>query len=706
MSTPPIAERRPVTSELHGVTRTDDFAWLRDREDPAVIAHLEAENTYTAEAMAPTEALQETLFTEIKARVQETDLSVPTRKGPWEYFTRTEEGRQYAIHGRRPLGAPENGPHDQLLLDENALAEGHEYFALGTFEISPDHAMLAYALDTSGEEQYVLRVRDIATGVDGPEQIANTSPGVAWSADSTRLFYATLDDVMRPDRLWLHTLGSPGGEADDANVFTEPDERFYLGVGTSATDELIVLTLGSQVTTEVWLLRAADPDAAFAVVEPRRQDIEYGVDHHRSADGSERLFIVTNSGEESFRMMIAPVDTPGQANWVEAVPGGTPGPVTGYPTKLDGIDLFRNHVILHERCDGLERLRVVELDASGALGAEHVIDQPEPVHTVWSNGNAEFDTDVLRFGYTSPITPTSVFDYDLRNRQRTLRKEQPVLGGFDRSQYVCDRVWATAPDGVRVPMSVVRRRDRPVDGTGPALLYGYGSYEISVDPTFSFVRLSLLDRGFVVAIAHIRGGGELGRRWYLDGKYRNKQNTFSDFIACGEHLVREGWCASDKLIARGGSAGGLLMGAVTNLRPDLWRAVVAEVPFVDVINTMLDDTLPLTAIEWEEWGNPADPVYFNYMRAYAPYENVAEDASGYPELLITGGLNDPRVGFWEPAKWVAKLRQRGAGGSGRRLLAKTELGAGHGGPSGRYAVWRDESFVLAFMISAIADPDA
>ena len=697
----PRPERRPVTDTRFDVTRVDDYAWFRDRDDPSVIAHLEAENAYTALVMAPTKGLQEVLFNEIKARVQETDESVPVRKGPWEYFTRTEEGRQYAIHGRRAMNRTVTGPattgaaapgSEQIVLDENELADGHEFFSLGTFEICPHHRLLAYGVDTSGAERLELRVRDLEKSSDLTDRLDNTAPGVAWSSDATQLFYATLDDTMRPDTVWRHRLGTL--QTEDVQIFHEPDERFYAGVSATTTEELIVITLSSMVTTEQWTLRSAAPTDDATLVRSRRQDVEYALEHHRAVDGSERLLIVTNDGDESFRVMTASLTSPDV--WGVCVTGGAPGPATGYPTKLDGIEVFREHLVLHERVDGLERIRIAPIAIDGAIGALRALEMPEPVHSVFPSGNAEYDTQILRFSYTSPVTPPSVFDLDLRTGQRVLRKRQAVLGDFDPDQYCCERLWATAPDGVMVPMSVVARRDRPTDGTGPVMLYGYGSYEISIDPTFSSIRLSLLDRGFAVAIAHVRGGGELGRRWYLDGKYLHKTHTFDDFIACGRHLVETGWGASDRLIARGGSAGGLLMGAVANRAPQLWRAIVAEVPFVDVVTTMLDESLPLTAIEWEEWGNPAEPAFFAAMHGYAPYENIADDASGYPDFLITAGLNDPRVGYWEPAKWAARLRDRGV----KKVLLRTELGAGHGGPSGRYAVWRDESFVLAFIIAA------
>lgn len=692
----PIPAARPVSSTLHGITRTDEYAWLRGKDDPEVMAHLEAENAYTAALTAATVDLQESLFQEIKARIQETDLSVPVKKGPWAYVTRTVEGSQYAIHTRRPRASANDESAEVVLLDENVVADGHDYFALGTFDPSPDHQWVAWAIDTNGSEQYELRFRNLTTGEDSAEVVGPVAPGSAWAADSATVFYATLDDVMRPYRLWRHHVGTD--QAADVMVFEEPDERFFLGVGVSATDEFLVLTLGSQVTTEVHLLRATaavDPSARFSVVEPRRHGIEYGVDHHRAADGTERLIIVTNDGSDGFRLMTAPVDTPGAAQWSDC--GLHPATDEPYPLKLDGVDVFIRHLVLHERADALERLRVVDLDDHGTIGDVRVLSMAEPVYSVWSGGNAEFDTHVLRFGYTSPVTPSTVFEEDLVSGDRVVLKRQPVLGPFDPEAYTCERVWAPAPDGELVPVSVVHRRDTPVDGTAPLLLYGYGAYEISIDPTFSSLRLSLLDRGFVFAIAHIRGGGERGRRWYLDGKFLAKPTTFSDFIAVGDHLASVGYADPHRIVARGGSAGGLLMGAVINARPDRWCAVVAEVPFVDVVNTMLDDTLPLTAIEWDEWGNPAEPEFYACMSSYAPYENVA--AVDHPQILATGGLNDPRVGFWEPAKWVARLRERGTGTN--RILLKMEMGAGHGGPTGRYSVWRDEAFVLSFILTSV-----
>jgi oligopeptidase B len=716
----PVAAKRPVTASLHGHDRVDEYAWLRERENPEVVQHLEAENTYTAAVLASTKELQEELFIEIKARILETDLSVPTVKGPFAYFSRTEEGRQYGIHCRRVATSADTGieawpeghlqPNAfELLLDENVLAEGHDFFSLGTFEVSPDHNLLAYATDTEGDEIYTLRIRDLRTGTDLPDAIEESSPGVAWSADGSVLFYTTLDETMRPWKLWRHVLGT-AAEADVC-VFTETDERFFLNLSTSTTDELIVVTLGSQITTEAHVLRADDPYADFVLFDARRQGIEYAIEHHRALDGSQRYFVLTNDGAEDFTLLVASVDTNGQAaprsDWFDAAIGDGPTNAGDLALlrspKLDAIEVFQSHLVVHERANGTERLRVIALNSDGSLGEQHVLSQPEAVHSVWPAGNARFATSVLRFGYTSLTTPTSLEDYDMATRERVIRKRQPVLGAFRPETYVAERVWATAADGTQVPMSVVRHCDTPLDGTAPGLLYGYGSYEISIDPGFSSLRLCLLDRGFVFAIAHIRGGGEMGRHWYLHGKFLQKRNTFDDFIACAETLHAKGYVASDRLVARGGSAGGLLMGAVVNQRPEVFAGIVAEVPFVDVVTTMLDDSLPLTAIEWEEWGNPADPEFYAYMRSYAPYENVR--AQSYPPMLVTAGLNDPRVSYWEPAKWVQRLRENNQPSVSTKtpnaILLKTEMGAGHGGPSGRYDTWRDEAMVFAFILRCV-----
>jgi oligopeptidase B len=679
---PPVAKRIPVTRERHGDTVVDDYAWLQDKHDPEVIAYLEAENAYTEEQLAHTKALQTELFEEIRKRIQETDLSVPTRKGPWWWYGRTEEGKQYGISCRKPVTdddeiEPAPSAAEQVLLDQNAEAGDSEYFSVGAFDTSPDHSILAWSADRAGAEIYEMHFRELQSGEDLADVIEGTYYGTAWAADNRTFFYTRPDAAMRPYQLWRHVLGTPTTE--DVLVHQEDDERFFLGIGTTKDERFLVLDMGSKVTSEVRILDASDPTGEFAVVQPREQDVEYAIEHH-----GDRFFIVTNAdGAENFKLMEAPDSSPGREHWTEVIAHRD-------DVKLSGIDVFEHHLVVFERAEGVRRIAVRDLRTNES----HVIDQPEAVSTSSGGSNPEFHSTVLRYGYTSMVTPSSVFDYDMDTRERTLRKQQPVLGGYDPNDYVTERLWATADDGVQVPISIVRRADRAA-GPGPTMLYGYGSYESSTDPSFSSLRLSLLDRGFAFAIAHIRGGGEMGRRWYTDGKYLKKRNTFTDFIASAQHLVDTGWTTPQQLAIRGGSAGGLLMGAVVNLRPDLFGAVVAQVPFVDALNTILDPSLPLTVLEWEEWGNPVESKeFYEYMKSYSPYENV--EAKDYPAMLVTAGLNDPRVSYWEPAKWVAKLRTTKT--DSNRLLLKTEMGAGHGGPSGRYDAWKEEALVYAFLL--------
>ena len=716
---PPQAERRPFELEAHGDVRIDDWYWLRDKDDPQVIDHLRAENAYTEGATAHTAQLQALLFEEMVERIEETDLSVPVRKGPWLYYHRTLEGQSYGIHCRRPAGGEgdpdqasadptdaestgNEAPADEVvMLDENLLAAGHDYFALGNLAVSPDHRWLAYSIDTTGAERFTMRFLDLETGEESPESLEDTSYGLAWANDNATVFFVRVDEAMRPFQVWRHVVGTDPTQAE--LVFEEPDEHFYLGVGRTRDDEYILLGLDSKVTSEVRVLRADDPAGSFSVLADRRQGVEYSVDHDRgSATRPSRFLVVTNDEAEDFRLLEAPDDGGDHREWREIIPH-RPG------IRLDAIDPFADHLVVYEREDGETRIRVVDADS----GVSKPIGQPESPSTVWGGANAEYESTLLRYEYTSLVTPRSVYDYDVSTASAQLRKRQPVLGGFDPDRYRTERRWATADDGTQVPMSLVYRPDRCAhdssDDQGgpqnaPCLLYGYGSYEASMDPSFSSLRLSLLDRGFVFAIAHVRGGGEMGRRWYEEGKFLAKPNTFTDFIACARALVAAGTTTPDRLVARGGSAGGLLMGAVANLAPDLFRAIVAEVPFVDCLTTILDETLPLTVLEWEEWGNPVeDPEIYAVMKSYSPYDNVRSvDEQGrplrYPDILATAGLSDPRVGFWEPAKWAAKLR---AANPDNRVLLKTELGAGHGGPSGRYDAWRDEAFVYAFILDAV-----
>jgi oligopeptidase B len=681
---PPVARRVPHVHEHHGDRRTDDYHWLTDRDDPEVTGYLEAENAYAEAVMAPTADLQERLYAEIVARIQETDLSVPVRHGPFRYYSRSVEGLQYPIFCRHPEG----DAAEQVLLDQNVVAEGHEYCAIGGAETSPDHRLLAWSLDTEGDEEYVLRGRDLTTGEDHAEEIPRTSYGLAWANDNRTVFYTVLDDAQRPWQVWRHVLGTD--PATDVLVHQEDDDRFFATVSRTRSGAFIVIDLHSAVTSEVRFLSTDDPAGEFRVVEPRRQEVEYAVEHH-----GDRFFILTNDEAVNFRLVEAPVSDPGRANWRDVIPHDP-------QVKLEAVAAFAGHLVVMDRFEAVRRLRVRGL--TDAAAGEHFVDLPEAVSTVSmsDDDNPEFDTNVLRFTYTSLITPRTVYDYDLESRERTLLKQDPVLGGYDPAAYRTERLWAVSADGTRVPVSIVYRDGLPRDGSAPCLLYGYGAYEHSSEPRFSSLRLSLLDRGWSYAIAHVRGGGEMGRLWYLDGKLHHKQNTFGDFIACGEHLVAEGWTSPEGLTALGGSAGGLLIGAVVNQRPDLFRAAVAEVPFVDALTTILDPTLPLSVIEWEEWGDPLhDKAFYDTMKAYSPLDNVT--GQRYPQLLVTAGLNDPRVSYWEPAKWVAKLRATKAGDD--LLLLRTEMGAGHGGPSGRYDAWRREAFTFAFLLQAVGQAD-
>ena len=681
MADAPLAPRKPHVRTAHGESTDDPYYWLLDRDDPDTVAYLEAENAYTASQTEHLEPLRERLFDEIKARVQETDLSVPTRRGPWWYVTRTEEGKQYSIFCRRP--APDDEERETVLLDGNELAGDSPFFALGTVDVSPDHSLVGYSTDYAGAESYTLRFKNLVAGETLPDTVEGTYYGSAWALDNATFFYTTIDDAHRPYRLWRHRLGTPS--SDDVLVYEEPDERFFLGVDLTRSERYIVVELASKITTEVRILDAAEPEGELRVFEPRRQGVEYAIDHQGA-----RFLVLHNDGALNFELAETPVSATGRSNWQ---------PVIAHrdDTRLMGIDAFAGHVVVHLRRNALTGLRVQRND-----GDVHDIEFDEPLYDVNPGANAEFDTTAFRLDYQSFVTPPTVYDYDLDDRTLELKKQQPVLGGYDPADYVQTREWATAPDGTKVPISVVRRSWVALDGDAPCLLYGYGSYETSLDPWFSAIRLPMLDRGIVFAVAHARGGGECGRQWYEDGKLLHKRNTFTDFVACAGHLCAERYTSAARLAARGASAGGLLMGAVANLAPDQFAAILAEVPFVDALNTILDPTLPLTVIEWEEWGDPVEsPEVYEYMKSYSPYENVA--ARPYPAILATAGLNDPRVGYHEPAKWVAKLRATKA--DDRPLLLKTEMGAGHAGPSGRYDLWRDQAFVMAFVIEALGAPD-
>jgi oligopeptidase B len=676
-----MAPRKPHVRRVHDDETVDDYYWLLDRDDPDTIAYLEAENAHTAQQTEHLGPLRDRLFEEIKARVQETDLSVPTRRGPWWYVSRTEEGKQYPIFCRRP--APDDEHNEKILLDGNELAGDSPYFAFGTIDVSPDHQLLAYSTDYDGAESYTLRFKNLTTGETLPDVVEGTYDGTAWATDNVTFFYTTIDDAHRPYRLWRHRLGTTS--TDDVLVYEEPDERFFLGVGLTRSEQYVVMQLGSKITTEVHVLDAARPESDLRVIEPRRQGLEYSIEHQ-----GDRFLVLHNDGALNFELAEAPTSDPGRANWRTVIPHRD-------DTRLNDVDAFAGHLVVHLRRNALTGLRVLRND-----GDTHEIEFDEPLFSVDPGANLEYDTTTFRLGYESFVTPPTVYDYALDDRTMELRKQQPVLGGYDPADYTQTREWAVASDGTRVPVSVVRRATVALDGNAPCLLYGYGSYEHSLDPWFSAIRLPLLDRGIVFSVAHVRGGGECGRHWYEDGKLLHKRNTFTDFIASAEHLCAADYTSAARLAARGGSAGGLLMGAVANMAPDQFAAIVGEVPFVDALNTILDPSLPLTVIEWEEWGNPIESAeVYRYMKSYSPYENV--EAKAYPAILATAGLNDPRVGYHEPAKWVAKLRATKT--DDRPLLLKTEMGAGHGGPSGRYDLWRDQAFVMAFVIEALGAPD-
>jgi oligopeptidase B len=697
---PPRAKQIPSPRTFHGDTVIDEYAWLADSGNPDTIGYLKAENAYTEAVTAHLAPLRQQIFQEIKARTQESDLSVPVRKGGWWHYSRTVEDQQYAVHCRRAVrpgevippipadGKPLDG--EEVLLDGNELALGHDFFSLGALRTSPDQRWLAYSTDFAGDERFTLRIKDLATGVTLADEIPDTYAGCAWSLDGSTVFYMTVDDAWRPYRVWRHRIGTPAGQ--DIMVFEEPDERFHVHVGLTRSESYLTIRSASVLTSEVWLLDAARPDGEFTVVAPRRQGVEYGVEHAPSLPGGrlpwppegDHLLILHNDGAENFEIATAPLDDP--ATW-------TPLVAHRADTRLLDVDAFADYTVVYFRRDGLTGLRILRKDG------EHEVAFGEPVYRVGPGLNPEFQASRFRLSYTSLVTPGSVYDCDLATGELTLLKRQPVLPSpsgvaYRPEDYEQHREWAAAPDGTRVPISLVCRKGTPRDGSAPCLLNGYGSYEISRDPGFSIAVLSLLDRGFVYATAHVRGGGEMGRSWYTDGKLLHKKNTFTDFIACARHLVAQGWTSASRLVARGGSAGGLLMGAVANMAPGAFAGIVAQVPFVDALTTILDPSLPLTVTEWEEWGDPLhDPEVYAYMKSYTPYENVTGQA--YPPIFALTGLNDTRVTYHEPAKWMARLRATASGGP---FLLKTEMEAGHGGRSGRYDAWLEEALVLAWVV--------
>jgi oligopeptidase B len=694
---PPIAKRVDARREHHGDVFIDPYEWLRDKSNPDVIAYLEAENAYTDEQTAHLAPLRQKIFDEIKARTKETDLSVPTRRGDWWYYGRSFEGKQYGVQCRCPVSDPDDWtppeldehteiPGEQVLLDENVEAEGHEFFSLGAASVTLDGNTLAFSVDVVGDERYTLKFRNLSTGEMYDDTIVGIGAGATWAADNRTIYYVTVDEAWRPDTVWRHRLGSglPGEK-----VYHEPDERFWLAVGRTRSNKYVFIAAGSAVTSEVFYGDATDSVATFTSILPRRELVEYSVEH-AVVGGEDRFLILHNDGAENFTLVEAPVSDP-----------------TAFRTliehredvRLDAVDAFESQLVVSYRSEALPRIQLWPIHADGNYGHPEEITFDTELTSSGLSGNPNWSSPRLRVGTTSFVVPVRVYDIELATGERILLREQPVLGDYRPEEYVERRDWAVAPDGARIPVSVIHRAG--LQFPAPTLLYGYGAYESCEDPRFSIARLSLLDRGMVFVIAHVRGGGELGRPWYEHGKLLEKKNTFTDFISVGAHLVGTDVTRPENLVALGGSAGGLLMGAVANMAPDLFAGILAQVPFVDALTTILDPSLPLTVTEWDEWGNPlADADVYHYMKSYTPYENV--EAKEYPAILAMTSLNDTRVYYTEPAKWVAALRHTKT--DAHPLLLKTEMVAGHGGISGRYERWKEAAFQYAWVL-ATADRD-
>ncbi|MBX3086781.1 MAG: S9 family peptidase [Anaerolineae bacterium] len=675
--TAPIAKKVPYTFEHLGKSYSDAYHWLQDKASPDVIAHLEAENAYAKALLNHTEALQEQLFLEMKGRIKEDDTTCPEPRGGYSYYTRVEAGKQYRVFCRK-RNVPDAA--EEILLDENVLAEGHTYCQIDHFEPSPDQTLVAYGIDTTGAFVYDIYIMELSTGriLAGP--ITETAWTLAWAADNCTLFYTRFDSAHRAFKLMRHTLGT--NPADDPVIWHETDDSFDVYIDRTRSDAYLLLTLHSQSTTEVRYLRADQPLGEFQLMKPRQQWIEYYVEHH-----GDRFLIRTNENAANFMLMDAPVATPTRDHWRVMLPHRV-------DVLVEEIYSFSDHLVVSERSGGLRQLRI---SAPDGVSNVHYVSFPEPVYVVSVTPNPDFVTSLLRFKYSSLITPESTIDYDVITKAWEVKKEQEIPSGYDKTQYRCERIHARAADGALVPVSVAYRHDLKRDGTAPSLLEGYGSYGYSMEPRFNANIISLLDRGFVYAEAHIRGGSELGRAWYESGRLMHKKNTFTDFIACAEHLIAEGYTAASRLGIFGASAGGLLMGAVANMRPDLFKAIVALVPYTNVITAMLMPELPLTVPEYEQWGNPNEPAAFEYMLSYSPYDNIERKA--YPHILAKGGLNDLQVPYWDPAKWVAKLREYKT--DDNRLLLITNMGAGHFGKSGRYSRLHETAEIYAFLIDTL-----
>ena len=673
VSQPPVATKKPKTINIHGETLVDNYSWLREKSNPEVISYLEAENAYAEAIMRPTEALQQKLYKEMLSHIKQTDVNVPYRLGDFYYYSRTEEGKQYPIMARKrgSLNAPE-----EVTINLNELAKGHKYLGLGVYKVSDDGNLLAYSTDTTGYRQYTLFIKDLRTGQLLPDRVERVD-AVMWSTDNKTIFYVTEDKITkRSDKFWRHVLGSDKYDL----VYEEPDELYDIRAERTRDKAFVVVTSESKTTSEVRYIPADRPVEAPRVLLPRESDHKYFVDHR-----SGLFYIRTNQGAKNYRLVTAPVADPQKKNWKEIIPHRA-------EIKLDDVNLFVNHMQVTELEGGSQKMRIVDLSSNKSTRIEF----PEPVYSVFAETNPEFNTNVFRYRYQSLVTPNSVYDYDMNRHRSTLLKRTEVPN-YDPALYTQERIYATASDGTRIPISMVYKKGIKRDGKTPMLLYGYGSYGFPSWPTFNSNRLSLLDRGMIYAIAHIRGGGEIGEPWREAGRMMLKKTTFTDFIASAEHLIKEKYTSSDKLAIQGGSAGGLLMGAVTNMRPDLFKVVIAQVPFVDVINTMLDATLPLTTSEYLEWGNPNEKKAYEYIKAYSPYDNIAPKA--YPTMLVKVSLNDSQVPYWEGAKFVAKLRATKK--DNNLLLLKTNMGAGHGGSSGRYDALKEVAFDFAFILSQL-----
>jgi oligopeptidase B len=673
--TPPVAKKNSKQISIHGYTWNDDYFWLRDKSNPEAIKYLEDENKYTEYMMRGTKDFQETLYKEMLGRIKQTDQNVPYRYGDYFYYSRTEEGKQYPIYARRK-GGMETGT-EEITLDMNELAKGYKFLGLAAYSISDDGNLLAYSLDFNGYRQYKLFIKDLRTGKLYPETIERVG-SVVWANDNKTLFYTTEDAVSkRSDKFWRHTLG----EKESDLIYEEKDELFDIGAGRSRDKKVIFLSAFSKTSTEARYIFADQPNSEFKVVLPREKDHEYSVDYYNGM-----FYITTNKNAKNSRVVMMPVENTSESNWKEFIAHDP-------AIKINNIEFFANHCVVSEKQNGLDYLRVINMKSTKS----HRITTPEPVYTIGLSNNPEFNTRTIRFNYTSLITPSSMFEYDMSKRSRVLLKQQEVLGGYDSKQYTSERAWATARDGVKVPISIVYKKGVKLDGNAPLWLYAYGSYGASTPPTFNSNRLSALNRGVIFAIAHIRGGGDLGEEWRLQGRMFKKMNTFNDFIDCADWLIKNNYTKNDRLVIQGGSAGGLLMGAVVNMRPDLFKAVLAQVPFVDVINTMMDASLPLTTSEYIEWGNPNNKAEFDYMMQYSPYDNVK--VQNYPVIMIQVSLNDSQVPYWEGAKWAAKLRAMKT--DNNMLLLKTNMGAGHGGSSGRYDALKEQAFNMAFMLTQL-----